>query len=163
MSKAACGGRGQAVKWKTLVKGDLDAPAQSRLGTGNAQVTEGLAQKAQHLIAPGMLDRLIETGGVSIVYLHLGQQHESSWFPLTPESVVALEKLAARSCTGQIHATTVSRLLRYVQMRSNLRWTAKVAGSGNGHAATTIVPVVELAGAAKAGKADGKDAEFEQY
>lgn len=67
------------------------------------------------LLAPRWLDRLIASGGASIVYVHLAR----GWPP--PAGV--FEAIARRS--RQIWLVPAARLLRYVVVRQSLRWRAE--------------------------------------
>lgn len=72
------------------------------------------APNLAEILAPARLDRLVETGGAAIVYVHLAR----GW----PADLSVLEHVAERSRAGDLWVVPASRLLRHSVVRDALRW-----------------------------------------
>lgn len=74
------------------------------------------------VIAPPVVDRLIETQGTCVVYTHLGKQRAKRPACAThipPATTAALEHLAARHAEGHLMVSATSRLLDYLVLRDH--------------------------------------------
>jgi hypothetical protein len=85
-------------------------------------------ERIGEVLTDRMLDALVERGGTSIVYTHLGKSfgHESI-FP--PATVNAFQNLAQRQATGDVLVTTTSRLLDYHRLLDALSWRVESGDS----------------------------------
>lgn len=77
-------------------------------GVSEGATADGLAD----ILTTRFLGRLMNRGGVSVLYTHLGKTNCSGAF-FGPETVAALRLLSDASKRGDVLVTTTSRLLRY--------------------------------------------------
>jgi hypothetical protein len=97
------------------------------------------------VLTPRMLETLVATEGVCLLYTHLGKVRDPKYaFPEPTRA--ALRRLAAMQDAGQLRVTTTLRLLRYLTIRDCLQFTA--ARTPDGHVAISIGAVEDpVAGA----------------
>jgi hypothetical protein len=76
-------------------------------------------------LRPQALQVLVASGGMSIIYTHLGKGPAVPPY-IPPKTVSALRRLAEQHRSGNILVTTTSRLLRYHRMQSYLRWCSEM-------------------------------------
>jgi hypothetical protein len=97
-------------------------------GVGRGESAPGLAD----VLGERVLGRLLRSGGVGVIYTHLGKV-ASAEDPLGPPTRAALARLAELAREGRILVTTTRRLLGYCRAmrelrvavsRENDRWTA---------------------------------------
>lgn len=74
------------------------------------------------------LDRLIETQGSSVVYVHMARKPAGCRGILPDAAVSALRRMAAHYNSGNIYVTTTSRLLTHHMIAENLVWSAASEG-----------------------------------
>ncbi|MDX2199836.1 MAG: hypothetical protein SF069_12810 [Phycisphaerae bacterium] len=86
-------------------------------GSGLGDTAGGIAQ----VLTSRMLDRLVQTRGVCVLYTHLGKCDDPRR-PFPAASCEAFERLAARARDGRLFVTTTSRLLQYLAVRDTLRY-----------------------------------------
>lgn len=94
-------------------------------GAGACASGRGLA----NVLTSGVVAELLRRGGLSVLYTHLGKSRDGRP-PLTPESVAALQGVAARARTGELLVTTTRRVLALSQAQQQLRWTARTEAAG---------------------------------
>lgn len=75
------------------------------------------------VMTASMLNRLVQKGGVSVLYTHLGKARDEESI-LPEESIQALTGLAERARSKEILVTTTRRLLDYCRNVGSLRWNA---------------------------------------
>jgi hypothetical protein len=81
-------------------------------GVSSADNAKGMAE----VLTSRVLDTLVERGGVSILYTHLGKADRSQGnAPLPPATVAAFRRLAEYQERGQICVTTTARLLNWCE------------------------------------------------
>ena len=81
-------------------------------GVSSADNAKGMAE----VLSPQVLDTLVERGGVSILYTHLGKADRTQVkAPLPPATVAAFRRLAQYQENGQICVTTTARLLNWCE------------------------------------------------
>ncbi len=98
----------------------------NRYGHGRYDWSDDLPR----LINRQNLQRLIDTGGASILYLHIGDRRDRSKPALTTPGIQALNILAEKANkTKEIFVTVTSRLLQYVAIQKTLKY--QVRSSGN--------------------------------
>lgn len=89
-------------------------------GVGKGDNSFGLS----YVIRKKALDKLITSGGASIIYTHLGKGlPESPYF--SESTISALRGLANAYASGDIYVTTTSRLLNQICNRRYLVWSYK--------------------------------------
>ena len=74
------------------------------------------------ILSERKLNKLIESNGSSIVYVHIGRKAGSCADILPKISIKALKELSFRYQEGEIYVTTTSRLLTYHLVSQNLVW-----------------------------------------
>lgn len=80
------------------------------------------------VLTPNMLDSLVRSEGVCVLYTHLGKVRNPRC-PFGESARAALQRLAAMRQAGQLLVTTTSRLLRYITVRDCLRGSASKRGT----------------------------------
>ena len=84
------------------------------------------ADDIPRLINTPVLNRLVDSGGASVLYLHIGDRRNRNEPALSNAGVNALRLLADRvHKTEEIFVTTTSRLLRYVAVRDYLEYSVR--------------------------------------
>ncbi|MBI5142719.1 MAG: hypothetical protein HZA20_11115 [Nitrospirae bacterium] len=74
------------------------------------------------------LGRLIETGGSSVVYVHMARKPAGCRGILPDAAVSAFKRIAGHYNAGNIYVTTTSRLLTFHMATENLAWRATSHG-----------------------------------
>jgi len=92
-------------------------------GSGQGDVADAIGE----VLTDRMLDRLIGSEGVCVLYTHLGKVRDPSC-PFSAEARRAFARLADRQSAGKLQVTTTHRLLRYLTVRDGLRYSADRAG-----------------------------------
>lgn len=92
-------------------------------GVSCGETAEGLAQ----VLRDDALSRLVEAGGVCVLYTHLGKIQRVDE-PLGPPTRKALALLAQYSRAGKILVTTARRLLGYCQTVSSVTLLSQIDG-----------------------------------
>jgi hypothetical protein len=80
------------------------------------------------VLTPNMLDSLVRSEGVCVLYTHLGKVRNPRC-PFGESARAALRRLAGVHEAGKIFVTTTHRLLRYVTVRDCLRVGASKSGA----------------------------------
>ncbi len=80
-----------------------------------------------HVLSQRMLNNLSRTGGVCLLYTHLGKVSDAGC-PFNDASVAGLRRLASMQESGCVFVTTTSRLLRYLTVRDGLQFDARRNG-----------------------------------
>jgi hypothetical protein len=94
-----------------------------RGGVSRGETAEGLAQ----VLREDALSRLVEAGGVCVLYTHLGKIQRVDE-PLGPPTRKALALLAQYSHAGKILVTTTRRLLGYCQTVPSVTLLSRIDG-----------------------------------
>lgn len=68
------------------------------------------------------LDRLLQTGGSSVVYVHMARKPAGCRALIPDAAVSALRRIAGHYNAGNIYVTTTSKLLTYRMVAENLSW-----------------------------------------
>lgn len=92
-------------------------------GSGQGETADGIAD----VLTPRMLDALVRRRGVCILYTHLGKVRDPQQ-PFGTATCKAFRLLARYRDEGRILVTTTRRLLRYLTVRSGLRYSASRVG-----------------------------------
>ena len=77
------------------------------------------------VLTDGMLNRLVQRGGVCILYTHLGKIQDSA-IPCDDAAVIAFRRLADAYRGGQILVTATRRLLGYCRAVREVNWAASM-------------------------------------
>lgn len=80
------------------------------------------------VLTVNMLDTLVRSEGVCVLYTHLGKVRNPQC-PLGESAQAALRRLAAMHAAGMIFVTTTHRLLRYLTVRDSVRVSGQRTGS----------------------------------
>lgn len=81
------------------------------------------------ILSDRMLRQLADSGGVCVLYTHLGKVHSYEQ-PLAPDAVAGLRRLADAQRDGHILVTTTHRLLRYCQAVEEVIFDVQEEGEG---------------------------------
>ncbi|MCB1691872.1 MAG: hypothetical protein KDI19_03855 [Pseudomonadales bacterium] len=109
-------------------------------GVSHNETGDGIGE----VLVPRILDRVVESGGRSIFYTHLGKTSAGKFLPAS--SVDGFRRLAAYADKGRILVTTTRRLLGYVDAQRSLSFSATESGDELTIETTSHFPVAELAG-----------------
>ncbi len=88
-------------------------------GPGQGDTADGIAS----ILTARMLERLVRSEGVCVLYTHLGKVRDVRR-PFGEPTQAAFRRLAAMRAAGTIGVTTTHRLLRYLTVRESVRVTA---------------------------------------
>jgi hypothetical protein len=80
------------------------------------------------VLSSNMLDSLVRSEGVCVLYTHLGKVRNPR-FPFRESTRAALRRLAGMYEAGKIFVTTTHRLLRYLTVRDRLHVSASRSGA----------------------------------
>ncbi len=92
-------------------------------GSGKGDTGDGVG----YVLTQRMLDHLLRSGGVCVLYSHLGKVRDPRC-PFGVEAVAGFRRLAAMREAGSIFVTTTHRLLRYLSVRDCLTYSARRGG-----------------------------------
>ncbi len=81
------------------------------------------------VLTDAMLGRLIDRGGVCVLYTHLGKIHDQRE-PFDAAAVDGFRRLAAAFSAGKILVTTTRRLLGFCRAIREIQWDAQAEGDG---------------------------------
>lgn len=95
----------------------------SSAGPGEDATASGI----EEVLTPRMLERLVASEGMAVLYTHLGKVVDPA-SPFGTGTVAVFRHLARLSDAGTILVTTTQRLLRYVTVRDHIRCRAVVTG-----------------------------------
>jgi hypothetical protein len=90
------------------------------------ETADGLGE----VLTDAFLRRLVERGGASVLYTHLGKMRQPDR-ALAPSSRRSLERLAARFAGGDVLVTTTRRLLDLCRARRLVSWTTRQHDDGS--------------------------------
>ena len=80
-----------------------------------------------YVLRTDALDGLINSGGASIIYTHIGKGFQEPPY-ISGDTVKALQGLAGKYRDGELYVTTVSRLLNYISCHKYLEWSCEEDG-----------------------------------
>jgi hypothetical protein len=117
-------------------------------GVDRGETASGLSD----VLTEAMLDRLVDRGGVSVLYTHLGKRLSPDG-RLPTATQAALRRLAERSRAGHILVTTTRRLLGYCRVVRDVTFSLRTEDDGvtidlalSGPPRPTAPPLDELQG-----------------
>jgi hypothetical protein len=84
-------------------------------GVSCGETADGIAE----VLVPRILDRLVQSGGVCILYTHLGKVSNSAG-PFGPATVAAFRRLSGYYSRGELLVTTTGRVLNYCLMKRDI-------------------------------------------
>lgn len=76
------------------------------------------------LLSDDHLDRLVSSGGASVLFIHLGKRPDRASPVFDAAAVSALQATASRYHARDLYVESTSRLLRYVAIRDHVRYSA---------------------------------------
>lgn len=92
-------------------------------GPGEGDTASGVAD----VLSPRMLEQLVDRGGACILYTHLGKVPDPRW-PFDERTTQAFRQLAEAARCGKLFVTTTHRLLRFLNVRDSLLYSAERVG-----------------------------------
>jgi hypothetical protein len=92
-------------------------------GPGESATAAGIGE----VLTPRMLARLTASGGVAVLYTHLGKIRDRER-PFCASTERAFREIARLQSEGTLFVTTTQRLLRYLTVRDSLRWRSSNEG-----------------------------------
>jgi hypothetical protein len=109
-----------ALLWPTSLRDGADIIRFRRMGSGRRDWCDDLPW----LLRPAVLDRLEQSGGASILYVHWGDRKQRDGGPPFNRDIAdRFRDLAQRREAGSVWVDSTSRILRYVTMAKYLQGT----------------------------------------